>query len=93
MNSILEQLYFGEIRPEEMIVPKNPEYRSLSHEISNSKEHLKTKLSENDIELLEKTFDLLNRSSSIYSTEVFIYGFKMGAQMITEVFVNRALSN
>jgi len=25
----------------------------------------------------------------MYSTEVFIYGFKMGAQMITEVYANR----
>ncbi|MFG1733026.1 hypothetical protein PAEVO_10800 [Paenibacillus sp. GM2FR] len=93
MNSILEQLYFGEIKPEEMIVPKNLEYRSINNEISNSKNHLKMKLSQNDMELLEKTFDLLNRSVSIYSTEVFIYGFKMGAQMITEVFANRELSN
>ncbi|MCM3038777.1 hypothetical protein M3201_03560 [Paenibacillus motobuensis] len=89
MSNILEQLFFGEIRPEEVIVPKNPEYRSLSNEISNSKEQLKMKLSENDIELLEETFDLLDRSSSMYSTEVFIYGFKMGALMITEVFANR----
>ncbi|GIO42786.1 DUF6809 family protein [Paenibacillus apis] len=89
MSNILEQLYFGEIRPEEVIVPKNPEYISLNNKISNSKEHLKMKLSENDMELLEETFDLLGRSSSIYSTEVFIYGFKMGALMITEVFANR----
>lgn len=64
MSNILEQLYFGEIRPEEVIVPKNPEYRSLNNKISNSKEQLKMKLSENDMELLEKTFDLLSRSSS-----------------------------
>ncbi|MGG4106965.1 DUF6809 family protein [Paenibacillus lautus] len=89
MNSILEQLYFGEIRPEEVIVPKNPEYRSLNNKISNSKEQLKMKLSENDMELVEETFDLLGISSSIYSTEVFIYGFKMGALMFSEVFANR----
>lgn len=89
MSSILEQLYFGEIRPEEVIVPKNPEYRSINEKISNSMEHLKIKLSENDIILLEEIIDLFGKSSSIYSTEVFIYGFKMGALMITEVVANR----
>lgn len=89
MSNILEQLYFGEIRPEEVIVPKNREYRTLNNKISNSMEQLKMKLSETDMELLEETFDLLSRSSSMYSTEVFIYGFKMGALMINEVFANR----
>ncbi|MGG3307786.1 DUF6809 family protein [Paenibacillus lautus] len=89
MSNILEQLYVGEIRPEEVIVPKNPEYRTLNNKISNSKEQLKMKLSETDMELLEETFDLLSRSSSMYSTEVFIYGFKKGALMINEVFANR----
>ncbi|TYA14683.1 hypothetical protein FRY98_03090 [Paenibacillus faecis] len=86
MSSLLEQLYFGEIRPEEIIVPKNPEYKALNNEISDSKKQLMMRLSENDIKLFEKTFDLMGRSSSIYSTEVFIYGFKMGIQMITEAY-------
>lgn len=51
MSNILEQLYFGEIRPEEVIVPKNPEYRTLNNKISNSKEQLKMKFSETDMEL------------------------------------------
>ncbi|GIO97124.1 hypothetical protein J14TS5_22100 [Paenibacillus lautus] len=89
MSSILEQLYFGEIRPEEVIVPKNPEYGSINKKISNLKEQLKLMLSEKDIELLDETFDLLGRSFSIYSTEVFVHGFKMGALMITEVFDNK----
>ncbi|MNJ62101.1 hypothetical protein D3C77_579290 [compost metagenome] len=89
MNNILEQLYFGEIRPEEMIVPKNPEYRTLNNEISNLKEQLKMRLSDHEMELLEETFDLIGKSCSIYSSEVFIYGFKMGVLMITEAFANR----
>lgn len=89
MSSILEQLYSGEIRPEEVIVPKNPEYVSLNREISNLKKQLNLILSENDIELLDETFDLLGKSFSIYSTEVFVQGFKMGALMITEVFDNK----
>ncbi|MDQ0090333.1 hypothetical protein J2T12_003747 [Paenibacillus anaericanus] len=89
MGNLLEQLYFGEIRPEEMIVPKNPEYRTLNNEISKSKEQIKMRLSEDDMELVEETFDLIGRSSSMYSTEVFIYGFKMGILMITEAFADR----
>lgn len=89
MSSVLEQLYFGEIRPEEVIVPKSPEYRSLNEKISNLKEQLQLMLSEKEIELLDETFDLLGRSFSIYSTEVFVHGFKMGALMINEVLDNK----
>lgn len=88
MSSLLEQLYFGEIRPEEKIIPKNPEYKLLNAEISNFKERLKTSLTEDEIELLEKIYDLLGKSSSIYSTEVFIYGFKMGVQIVTEAYAD-----
>lgn len=88
MSSLLEQLYFGEIRPEEKIIPKNPEYKLLNSEISNFKEKLITSLTEDEVELLEKIYDLLGRSSSIYSTEVFIYGFKMGVQIVTEAYAD-----
>ncbi|WP_178023819.1 DUF6809 family protein [uncultured Paenibacillus sp.] len=89
MSSLLEQLYFGEIRPEEKIIPKNPEYKLLNVEISNFKEKLITSLTEDEVELLEKIYDLLGKSSSIYSTEVFIYGFKMGVQIVTEAYADR----
>lgn len=89
MSSLLEQLYFGEIRPEEKIIPKNPEYKLLNSEISNFKEKLLTSLAEDEVELLEKICDLLGKSSSIYSTEVFIYGFKMGVQIVTEAYADR----
>lgn len=85
MNSILEQLYFGDIRPDEVIVPKNPEYRALNKKISISKEYFKNILSENDFKLFEETFDLSGESCSMHSTEAFIYGFKMGALMMSEV--------
>ncbi|MNE68306.1 hypothetical protein D3C80_1639600 [compost metagenome] len=88
-NSILEQLYFGEIRPEEVIVPKNPEYRALNKKISISKEYFKNILSENDFKLFEETFDLSGESCSMHSTEAFIYGFKMGALMMGEVLGER----
>ena len=88
MSSLLEQLYFGEIRPEEKIIPKNPEYKLLNSEISKFKERIKTSLTEDEIELLERIYDLLGKSSSIYSSEVFIYGFKMGVQIVTEAYTD-----
>lgn len=50
MSSLLEQLYFGEIRPEEKIIPKNPEYKLLNSEISSFKEKLITQLSQSENE-------------------------------------------
>lgn len=88
-SNILEQLYFGEIRPTEVIVPRNPEYQLLNKKIFNWKEHFKRILSENDFKILEEMFDLTGESYSMCSTEAFVYGFKMGALMMGEVLGER----
>lgn len=34
MGNIIEELYYGNLRPEENIVPKDSEYRSIDKEIT-----------------------------------------------------------
>ncbi len=45
MGNIIEELYYGNLRPEENIVPKDSEYRSIHKEITASIEKFQSKLS------------------------------------------------
>ncbi|MNZ70904.1 hypothetical protein D3C78_892550 [compost metagenome] len=65
MKSILEELYRGNLKPEERMVPKDPDYRPLNRKISELKEEVKKRLSESDYEILEQIFDLIGESNSM----------------------------
>jgi predicted esterase len=85
MKTILEELYDGQIFPDELIVPKNPEYRQLNREISAMKETWHKKLSETDYQSLESFLQLYCRSNALESAASFVYGFKLGAMIMLEV--------
>lgn len=89
MKSILEELYDGKIFPEEQIVPKDHNYRPLNEKISELLEEWKKKLSEDDYYQLESFLELCSESSSMEASESFVYGFKLGALIMVEVFTGR----
>ncbi|WP_334075117.1 DUF6809 family protein [Paenibacillus sp. A14] len=86
MKSILEALYYGEIRPEEMIVPTDPEYRRISRKVSEAMGMWKGKLSADDFNQLEAMLDLRGQSESMYATTSFTNGFQLGALMMIEIY-------
>lgn len=86
MKSMLEALFYGEIRPEEQVVPRNPEYRSISRRLSEAMEFWKEKLSSEDFNQLEVMLDLRSQSESIYARNTFINGFQLGALIMMEVY-------
>lgn len=89
MKTILEELYFGNVYPDELIIPKDSEYGPLSKEISGTLETWKKKLSKDDFEQLEALLDLRDKSSSMDATASFLYGFKLGATIIIEVLTGK----
>lgn len=86
MKSIIEELYYGNLHPEEHIVPSNPEYRPLTRKISALMEEAKQRFSEDDFTTLEEILDLNGESSSMVVSEAFVQGFRMGVLMMVEVF-------
>lgn len=58
MNSILEALYNGRLRPDEMMMPTHPEYQVLGRQIAILTEQWKNRLSDNEFLELEQLFDL-----------------------------------
>lgn len=89
MRSILEELYDGNIYPDELIISKDPEYRPLNKRISDMLAMWKNKFSEDDYNQLENLLDLCSQSSSMEASESFIYGFRLGALIMMEVLTGK----
>jgi hypothetical protein len=85
MKSILEELFYGQIRPFERIVPQDPGYRPLNQKISGIKQMLQEKLPAEDYQALEGLLDLDCDSSVMEACASFEYGFKLGALIMLEV--------
>ena len=85
MKTILEEMFAGNIYPDELIISKDPEYHQLNKKISDAMEMWKNILSEDDYEQLEALLDLYSKSNSMDATASFVYGFKLGATIIIEV--------
>lgn len=88
-ETLLKQLYNGEIYPSEIINCKDPQYRELSHKISDETEYFKKTLSPEDWKRLEQLDDMIDDRSAACSYENFSYGFRLGMGLMIEVFTDR----
>ena len=89
MESIIRQLYNGEIYPFEQILPRSEEYRELRKSFLRNHEGLCKKLKESSADLFhdwEQTDTERCYLSSMQSEECFYEGFRMGAALMIEVF-------
>ncbi|MBT2283991.1 hypothetical protein J7E78_10605 [Paenibacillus polymyxa] len=84
MGNIIEELYYGNLRPEESIVPKDSAYRSINKEITAYIEKFKRELSEDEFKQLQLLFDMMDQVHSIHSKEAFASGFKIGTLIMIE---------
>lgn len=89
MKTILEALYRGQINPDEIIVPSQPEYRSISRQVSAQTVQWRERLGEEVFRELEEYFDLCNSASSMHVEAAFLHGFRLGANLLIEVMSNR----
>ncbi|KWX79031.1 DUF6809 family protein [Paenibacillus jilunlii] len=85
MGSILEALFYGNIRPDEDIHPKHSEYPELNRKISSLIEAYHKNLSPKEYDELEKLIDLLGQSTSMYSAAAYTEEFRLGVLMMIEV--------
>jgi hypothetical protein len=87
MNSFIDSLYYGNLLPEEEVVPKDPQYRQLSRELSDVVLTWRQKLSSEDFTELEALIDLQQKIQGMEMSAAFSYGFKLGAGFLIEVLV------
>ncbi|EOS54678.1 DUF6809 family protein [Paenibacillus barengoltzii] len=86
MRSFLESLYYDYIIPEQQLIPKDPQYRQLSRELSEATMVWKEKLSSEDFAELEALIDLQQQIQGMEMAAAFARGFRLGAGLMIEVF-------
>lgn len=84
MNSILTELWYGNIAPNQSILPD----KSLLSLMGRNRVKLDVTLTEQQKELLEKYDGSVNEMHSYAEIEAFSYGFRLGVQLMTAAFVN-----
>lgn len=85
---ILEDFFNNGIYPFEEIVPKDSEYKRLGQKISQERTYFESILSDKDIKRMEEYDNLFVERATIDCRENFVYGFRLGALLMVDVFLN-----
>ena len=81
MSSILDELFYGNIHPQEQSPSKTTESQELIRLIFQNRDKLVKDLTSEQKELLQKYDDCTNELSAICECAIFKEGFRLGAQI------------
>ena len=85
MNSILEELYYGNLDPIAECNSCDGEYKRLRKEGITLCDELEKTFNDRQKEIFEKYQECMLNSASIAERDVFIYAFRLGAKMMIDV--------
>ena len=80
----LEELYGGELYPDEKINGHGPEFEEIRENLNEIREELKKLLTEEGYAMVEKLDEETRRMEALRNREGFIYGFRLAVQLILE---------
>ena len=83
--SIIEDLWHGNIAPNERFFEKDSEYAAALHEVLQHSKDLRDRLNDEEAEILEKLTESMNEMCGIGERGAFVRGFTLGARIIIEV--------
>lgn len=86
MKNILDELWNGEIDPQETLAGSNPRYKELQRLQSDHKEALLARLSDEQKERLEQYCDTTLEMNAISEREAFAAGFRIALRLAAEAF-------
>ena len=89
MQSILEELWYGKICPNEGCRKTTPEVKELMGYIADHHEALLGMLTDKQKETFEKFDDCWDELTDINEREIFVYAFKLGARIAIDVLTER----
>ena len=84
MRTLLEELWYGNVYPQEQSTEHNSEIKELISLMGKNREILSSALTAEQNLTLEKYDDCLNEMNSIIEKEVFAYGFRLGGRLMLE---------
>lgn len=89
MRTLLEELWYGNVYPQEQSTEHNSEIKELISLMGKNREILSSALTDEQNLTLEKYDDCVNEMNSIIEKEVFAYGFRLGGKLMLEVLTDR----
>ena len=87
MESIIEELFYGNIIPSERSFRKVGEYAHILQLVTRNEEELTQTLTEAQKETLEKFKNGTSELSSMTEVTAFTLGFKLGLRLTAEAFI------
>lgn len=88
MESIIAELFYGNITPSERSYCKAGEYAHILQLVTRNEENLTETLTEAQKETFEKFMDGTSELSSMTEVTAFTLGFKLGLRLTAEAFVD-----
>ena len=83
---ILEELYYGNIRPNAKFYGENAAFMELTRLLEKNRENLLEHLSEKEKETFEKFIVTQAEMDEMIQYENFSYGFRLGVMLTAEAF-------
>ena len=88
MKNILIDLYYGRISPWETIVPRDPGYRGAWDRVLKLEQSLLVRLNDEEKKIYEEITKEQAIPIEMEREETFAEGFRLGARMMAEAFIN-----
>lgn len=85
---ILEDLYVGDVRPNERFVKRNSQYAKALDEVVKVGDALTAMLNEEQKKLFEDFMDAQREVNVLTDCETFCYAFKLGAKIMLDVLTD-----
>ena len=87
MSNIIEELFYGNLEPQELTTEITPRLKRKLNELVKKEEELTALLPEKERELFTNYVSTYNAFSSISISDGFISGFRFGARFTYDTFV------
>lgn len=87
MSNIIEELFYGNLEPQELTTELTPRLKKKLSELAKKEEELTSKLSQEEKELFSNYVSAYNEFSSISISDGFVSGFRFGARFTYDTFV------
>ena len=87
MESIIEELYYGNIAPSERSFRRTGEYAHILQLVTRNEEKLTETLTEAQKEIFDKFKDNTSELNGMTEITAFTIGFKLGLRLTAEAFI------
>ena len=82
MMNILDELWYGNINPQEQSKDNNRAIKELLNLMGRNRDRLHESLTEEQREALEKYDDCVNEMYGLIESEIFSYAFRLGGRLM-----------